>query len=356
MSRAVASPLVAALFLAGCGRPELAERPMLGTLERDRYELVAEVREPIVARPVREGQTVERGTLVVGLDPERAVAAREAAASRVERATARLAELRRGGRSEARDEARAQIEVERAALAQAELDETRARNLVAQGVSAQARLDAAETASETARARLEAARARLETLVQGATREELEQAESDLEAAKADLEAAELEVARREIRAPVKGRIDALPYELGEQPPPGAAVAVLLGGPAWARIYVPEPFLARLGVGAAVEVRYDGDGDGDGDGDDSGGAPGPLAGCLRFVASEATFTPHYALSEHDRHRLAYLAEIEILDGAETLPTGLPVRVFAAPEDGDLARRCRERFTPPPPAAAESAAP
>jgi HlyD family secretion protein len=45
------------------------------------------------------------------------------------------------------------------------------------------------------------------------------------------------------------------------------------------------------------------------------------------VASEAAFTPYFALTERDRGHLAYLAEIDLVgETARELPTGLPVEV------------------------------
>ena len=51
-----------------------------------------------------------------------------------------------------------------------------------------------------------------------------------------------------------------------------------------------------------------------------------LRGTVRYVSAEAAFTPYYALTQKDRSRLAYLAEIT-LDDAVALPAGLPVQVF-----------------------------
>jgi HlyD family secretion protein len=51
------------------------------------------------------------------------------------------------------------------------------------------------------------------------------------------------------------------------------------------------------------------------------------AGRVRFVASEAAFTPYYALNERDRSRLSYLAEVELTEAdAASLPVGVPVEV------------------------------
>ena len=51
----------------------------------------------------------------------------------------------------------------------------------------------------------------------------------------------------------------------------------------------------------------------------------------RYLAIDAEFTPYYSLTEADRSRLSYLAEVE-LDGAAAaeLPAGVPVEVDLQP--------------------------
>jgi HlyD family secretion protein len=52
------------------------------------------------------------------------------------------------------------------------------------------------------------------------------------------------------------------------------------------------------------------------------------------VSHEAAFTPYYALTERDRGRLSYLAEVTLTDGdARGLPTGVPVQVTFDNEPG-----------------------
>ena len=56
-----------ALALAACAGDDHA---LLGTLERDRVELVAEGQETLLQVAVHEGETVKSGQLLVQLDPE----------------------------------------------------------------------------------------------------------------------------------------------------------------------------------------------------------------------------------------------------------------------------------------------
>ena len=52
---------------------------------------------------------------------------------------------------------------------------------------------------------------------------------------------------------------------------------------------------------------------------------GTFDGTVRWVSADASFTPYFALTEHDRSRLAYLAEVDV-PGAAGLPSGVPLEV------------------------------
>jgi len=61
---------------------------------------------------------------------------------------------------------------------------------------------------------------------------------------------------------------------------------------------------------------------------DVDGIAQPFSGTLRYIAGEASFTPYFALTQRDRSRLAYLAEIDLGEpGALGLPAGVPVEVW-----------------------------
>jgi HlyD family secretion protein len=109
--------------------------------------------------------------------------------------------------------------------------------------------------------------------------------------------------------------LDELPFELGERPPAGKVIAVLLAGQApYARVYVPEPLRARLKTGSRARIQVD-------------GIASPFDGQIRYISADASFTPFNSLTERDRSRLSYLAEVELSGGGvDVLPGGLPVQV------------------------------
>lgn len=300
-------------FLCACSPPDSAIA--VGTLERDRLDLVAEASEPLVERPVEEGADVKAGTLLVKLDPTRLAAQLAQAAAGRARADARLAELVRGPRRQRIAESRARLHGAESRLVTAQSEFARAQGLIAEGVASQERLDQRRAAFDEALAVRDAGRASLDELLDGTTVEELAQAEATLAEADALLADARVKLSRLEVRAPIAGVVDALPYELGERPPAGGVVAVLLAdGAPYVRVYVPAAIRVHVKPGTPARVRID-------------GLEKPLSGRVRTVAAEASFTPYFALTERDRGRLVYLGKVDLLgDEARALPTGLPVEV------------------------------
>ena len=302
------------LFAAACGR-DPAAIPAVGTLERDRLELVAESDEPIVEILVREGDAVAADAPLLRLDSRRLAAAVARAQATRDQAAARLAELERGPRAERIREARARLAGAESAVANSEREYQRGRELELKAYESAERRDQLRAARDQALARRDQARAALEAMETGTTAEELDQARAALAAADAMLVDTQVRLERLTVRAPSAGRVDALPFELGERPPAGAVVAVVLAAEApYARVYVPEPVRTRIASGTRARVKI-------------AGLDGEFDGRVRTLAHDAAFTPYYALTQHDRGRLSYLAEVDLTGpDLERLPTGVPVEV------------------------------
>ena len=268
----IAAPL---LLLAACGNDDAL--PLPGTLERDRMELVAEDQEPIAEVAVHEGDQVKAGQLILRLDDTRYHALLTNAVA-------------------ARDQAAARIPGAQATLDQTEREFARNEKLVAQHVQTPSVLDVDRSNRDNARANLAAAR-------------------SALTQAEASVQDTRISMERLTVLAPKDATVDSLPYHVGERPPAHAVVAVLLNAAApYVQIYVPEPLRARVQPGLQASLRFD-------------GVDKLYTGTVRFVSSDAAFTPYNSLTERDRSRLAYLAKV-YLDPAEAaaLPSGLPVSV------------------------------
>lgn len=309
MHRLLLSSLLLAC-LAGC---DAGGEQLLGTLEWDRVGLPAEASETVLSWQVAEGDRVEAGQLLLELDPRRQDARIAQARGEVAQATARLAELSNGARSETIDSARASLARSRAEQVDAERNFTRIAELHRRKMVAVAELDRARAARDQAGAATRSAEAQLRELTNGTRPEQLEQAAAALDSARAGL--AQLEVGREHLslRAPRAGVVDALPFKVGDRPPAGAEVASLLVGEApYARVFVPADIRAQVQVGDRLRVFVE-------------GIEQPFQAHVRTIRSEASFTPYYALTGDDASRLMYRAELLLEgDAARRLPAGLPL--------------------------------
>ncbi|WP_108470999.1 HlyD family secretion protein [Rhodanobacter thiooxydans] len=305
---------LAALVLAAPAGCSKQVPQALGTLEFDRITLPAPAAERIVTVDVREGEQVKVGQPLLQLDPAHTRAQLAAVEAQLQQQRELLAELETGPRREDIAKARANLAAAQAQAREARAYYARLAPLKGNGYVAAADLDRARAAAGNADGQVAAAQAALDELLHGTRPEQLAQAQAAVAAAQAQVDAQQVLLGKLSLVAPRAGRIDSLPYRLGDQAPVGAPLAILLAGDApYARIYVPVQQRAGMHVGDAIDVFV-------------AGREKPYAGKLRMIRSEPDFTPYYALIGDDAARLSYLAEVALGADAAELPAGLPVRV------------------------------
>ena len=270
-----------------------------GYIEGDLILVGAESAGRVVELAVDSGATVEAGAFLFGLDSEEQKAARDEAAAKLE-------DLKAAGQRPEQiavlesAERRAQAALE---LSRAELD--RQRELFKRGVSAEARLQQAQSAFERDEAALQEARRQIKAA-------ELSGRNFEITAAEAALDGAEKALAKRRVSAPVAAGVEDIYFRAGEVVAAGQPVLALLPpGNRKVRFYVPEPRLSGLRLGQHITVSCDGCTD--------------MKAALTFVSKEAEFTPPVIFSETERAKLVFRAEARLAN-AEALPLGLPVDV------------------------------
>jgi HlyD family secretion protein len=262
LSLAVVAPLV----LGAC-RPETVV--VVGTVERRTLELAAPISERIVAIPVRPGQRIARGEVLVRLDAEVAELELRAVTAALANAEATLIAARREHDRTA-GLARSRV------LSTQELD--RATRALAEAEATQA-----ERAARAAQARRR--------------------------------------LADRTGRAGASGVVDQLPFEAGERVPAGGVVAVVLADDApWVRVWLPARVVSRLRVGAPAEVAVE-------------GIDATLRGRLQDIAREPEFTPHFALTERERDHLVYESRVALTNAPAELRPGVAATVRIRLEAG-----------------------
>jgi HlyD family secretion protein len=312
--------MLSAITLGACSRHD--ENSLPGTLERDRVELVADANEAIVSLPLAEGAAVKTGDVVVVQDRALAKSELDAARAQLAQAEAHVEEMKNGPRATTIRAAAARRDRARAMRDDAVRERDRLLGLVERSLVSKSEADRQIAAANSAEAGLREADADLREMQEGTRAEQLAQARQAADSARATLAGLETTSGRLEVRSPIDGTIDSLPFHLGEKPARGATVAVLLtNGAPFARIHVPTPLRAQVKVGTQATVAVD-------------GVSKVFKGQVRFIASEAEFTPYYSLTAADRSRLSFLCEVVFDDAdAAQLPSGVPVDVtltLAAP--------------------------
>ncbi|RMA82555.1 HlyD family secretion protein [Umboniibacter marinipuniceus] len=300
------------LLVTGCD--EQGESVALGNLERERVAHTAPAQEVIIALPVSQGEAVTQGDLLVQFDSRIQAAQVAAAQAEVLRAEAQLDKLRSGARVEEVAAAQAEVTGARAAVVDARQSYFRTKDLVDREMQSRAALDHVIARRDSAEASLQSAQERLRQLTNGTREEDLRIAEAELDAAQAKLEGEQKLLEDLSVRATRTGILDNLPWNLGERVTQGSPVAIVLAGDApFARVYVPETHRAAIKVGDSLLVEVD-------------GVANSILGAVTWISSEPSFTPYYALTQNERSRLMYVAEVQLPANYAHLPSGLPVEV------------------------------
>lgn len=314
MSWICALPLVATLL---CGP---AAPLAVGYVEGEYVLLAPYDVAQVVAVEVRKGDRLEQGAIVARLeteDGEIAVAEAEAA---FRQAVAQLDNLKLGKRAEEIAVIEATLNSAIAQLKEAERAFERQKELAGQGFASKARYDAAETALASARARVAELEANLAVARLPARPAEIVAAENAVKRTRASLETARWRLDKRTVRAPAAGEVADVVRRSGELAGPSAPVISFLpDGAVKLKVYVAEPDLASVEVGARLAVRCDGCGE-------------EATATVSFVAREPEFTPPVIYSINNRQKLVYLVEARPDDGARRLKPGQIVDVLLAPPE------------------------
>jgi HlyD family secretion protein len=244
MRAIVAVALIAAL--AGCD--EHGDRGYQGWVEADMIFVSPDEPGRVTKLNVREGDEIKAGTPVYSVDDD-----------------LQLADLNQN----------------KATLANAQQTYDRAVSLNRTGAGTQANLDAAISALRVAEARVNTSQTRL---------------------------------ARRIGFAPVDGTIQQIYFRQGEMVPAQRPVlSIMPPGNMKIRFFVPEPDLPKLAIGDGVRVTCD-------------NCAADLSAKIYFIATSAEYTPPVIYSQDERNKLVYLIQARP-SRPDALRVGQPISVF-----------------------------
>ncbi|MCK9917893.1 efflux RND transporter periplasmic adaptor subunit [Microbacteriaceae bacterium K1510] len=244
VKKALIASLVA-LMLAGCDNGK--ERQLQGWVEADLIFVSPDEQGRVEVLKVREGDSVRKGDLLFTVDD---------------------------------DLQKADLEVRRTAV-----------------VNAQQAFDRAKELLKTA----------------AGTQKTYDDAEAALRQAKANFEWAQTRVARRTANSPAEGTIQQIYYRPGETVQPGRPVLSLLPpGNLKIRFFAPETELATVKFGDTVAVSCD-------------GCEAGLTAKVSFIARSSEYTPPVIYSLEERSKLVYMIEARPAQ-PEKFRVGQPVTV------------------------------
>jgi HlyD family secretion protein len=292
-----------------------------GTVEATEADLGFQLAGRVLEVTAQEGDIVSGGQELARLDLQEMEAARAGAQAQLAAAEARLAELRRGARSQeiAQAEAAARAAGQRAEDARRDAERTAA--LFRGGAVSRQALDKMETALAVAEAAADQAEEALALVRQGPRAETIQAQQAMVDQATANLARADATLANGVITAPFPGRVTVRHREPGETVSPGAPVLTLLDPDArWVRIYVREDQIGAVRVGMTAAITSD-------------TYPGKVYhGEVTYIGSEAEFTPRNVQTTEERIKLVYPVKVRISeDPAFELKPGIPADVTLSTE-------------------------
>ncbi|HVO04138.1 MAG TPA: HlyD family efflux transporter periplasmic adaptor subunit [Candidatus Cybelea sp.] len=302
---------LAPLLLAACGQP--SDSGWLGYVDAD-YVYVAPVSAGrITELAVKRGDQVTEGQKLFALDATDETAKRDQAASSLEEAKAKLADLEKGERPEELAVIQAQLDAAKASLTLSVPRIQRREQMVKTNIVGVEEVDQAQAAVLEDRGHIAEYTARLQAAQLPARADQIAAQMQAVTADEANLAAAQWALDQRTVIAAAAGRIEDVYYRAGEHAASGAPVLQLLPPPNLKlRIYVPEPLLSQVRMGQKLAVACD-------------GCAKEETATVSFVASAAEYTPPVIYSRESRAKLVYLIEARPDNPALQWHPGLPIQ-------------------------------
>jgi HlyD family secretion protein len=296
-----------------------------GYVEATEVRVAPEAGGRILEIAVREGDRVDRGSLIARLDDtDTAIALRRAEAER-DQAAAQLRLLQAGARSEDVRQASAQLESARADAhaAEAELQSARAdlsrfEALLSSNAGSRKQRDDAATRVAVTEARVNAARERARAAAEAVARLKAGARAEEISAARARVAAAEAQIASlaksqkdATLVSPVSGFVTAKLADAGEVIARGTPIVTVTDlDHAWANVYVDEPIVPQLKLGQPVTLLTD--------------AGQRVQGTITFISPKAEFTPRNVQTAEERTKLVYRIKVTTDNRDGILKAGMPV--------------------------------
>lgn len=269
-----------------------------------------------------EGDVVHTGDVIASLDPGPNQDQVNLAKAQLASAEANLAKLQNGNRPEEIEQSRAQLELNKANLTNAELVYKRQNDLAKTSVISKQDYDNAVATRDINRAQVASAEASYGLMRAGFRAEDIAAGHAQVDNARANLENAERNLSDCNLLAPSDGTIITRALEPGAIVAAGTtAYSLCLFAPVWVRAFVDERSLGRIYPGMQARVYTDTN-------------PGkPYEGQIGFISPIAEFTPKTVETRELRTDLVFRLRVIVQNPDRYLRQGMPVTVKLIESEG-----------------------
>lgn len=320
MSTLTLLTLTALALISGCtpNRDDVFS----GYVEIEPVRVASPIGGRLIRLAVQRGDQVADGAALFTLEQDSEAAALTESQARLKQAEAQASDLAKGSRPDEIAASKAALAQAQAALAQSSSDLQRQRNLADAHFVSPATLVSYQAKRDADAARVKQLEAELRVAQLGGRDDTKAAAQAQSQAARAVVAQNQWRLTQKSVSAPVAARVDDTLYRVGEWVPAGAPVVNLLSPASIKlRFYVPETQRAKLSPGSVIEVSCDACG-------------APVKATVRYLASQAEYTPPVIYSQDERSKLVFMVEAwpSPADAAK-LPPGLPVEVRLVSADG-----------------------
>src|SRR5919198_2276183 len=233
-------------------------QPLLvqGEVDATRFDIAARVDGRVGAIPIKRGQDVPAGAVLVKIDNPETIAKNEQALAAKIVAEAQLANINAGTRAEVIAARKAALERAQASVVLAQKTYDRVSQLAEHGNAPIARLDQATDSLHESQRAVDQAKSAYEQAVNGYTREEREIAIANVGKALADIKAVQSIIDQMVIYAPVDSQVYKRNVEPGEYVSPGVPLVTLIDlNDLWVHFDLREDLVKTLKLGDRFDVR-----------------------------------------------------------------------------------------------------
>lgn len=307
------------LFIAACnGKENVNEIVLTGSVESDTVRISPLVAGRLTEVNAVEGMTVKKGAVIARIDTADYELQLKQADTGVRAASARLALVKKGVRSEDLASAKELVNQAEIAADKFEREYQRLSRLKEAGSVTEKDLDDMMTQRDRAKSQVEQAKKQYEKAQNGAQKEEIEAAKAAYDQARSVIDILKKKVADCTIYAPRDGTVLHRLAEPGEVAAPGITLAIISDlSTVKITAFVPERDLGLVKLGLQAAVRVDSFPD------------KALTAKVSRIADVAEFTPKTIQTKEERVKTVYRIELTADNKEGIFKPGMPVDVVFA---------------------------